>query len=150
MTAAPRWEQVDGSTGTLLDLLADDGSTSPSKAEEWDLYVACLREAASFSSSYQSVINPNTLRTVIAGRIKPQRVGAFTHRALSEGLVEYTGNYVISTDRAGRNSGKPAREMRWLGEPAKCTACHGRGSRVHGHAICAAECRDCGGTGESA
>lgn len=29
----------------------------------------------------------------------------------------------------------------------RCTWCHGRGTRVHGWALVAAKCRDCGGTG---
>ena len=33
-------------------------------------------------------------------------------------------------------------------EATKCLACHGRGERVHGWAICPGPCKDCGGTGE--
>lgn len=29
-----------------------------------------------------------------------------------------------------------------------CTACHGRGQRLRGWAVCPSECRDCGGTGK--
>ena len=112
---APTWLPVDDDTANLLDLLADDGTVSTDY--EWDLYVQCLVEAASTLPG-PLLINPNKLREAIAGRIKPQRVGAFTHRALSQGLVEYTGNYVVSTDLKGRNSGKPMRELRWLGGAA--------------------------------
>lgn len=31
--------------------------------------------------------------------------------------------------------------------PASCKACHGKGSRIHGWAMCPAPCRDCDGTG---
>lgn len=109
---APAWSPVDETTGSLLDLLADDGTVSTDY--EWDLYVKALRHCAMFSTECR--INPNTLRRRIAGRIKPQRVGAFTHRALSQGLVEYTGHYVISTDTKGKNVGKPCRELRWVGD----------------------------------
>lgn len=117
MTTA-KWEATDPDTATLLDLLANDGTVSTDY--EWDLYVSTLREVATGARlcGEGPVINPNRLRTAIAGRIKPQRVGAFTHRALSQGLVEYTGNYVISTDTHGRNGGKPMRELRWVGESA--------------------------------
>lgn len=148
MTAAPRWEQVDGSTGTLLDLLADDGSTSPSKAEEWETFVYAMRFLARGNGGE---IRPNLLRPLVRGNVKPSRIGAFHRRACLEGLIAPTGEWEISDDTEGRNSGRPMRCYRWVGDqPAKCTACHGRGSRVHGYAVCAAECRDCGGTGESA
>lgn len=108
MTAQPAWSAVDDDTADLLTVLADDGTLSVD--EEWELYIACLRRAA----ARFNVIDPNALRVEIDGRIKPQRVGAFTHRALSQGLVEYTGEYVISDDKRGRNSGKPLRVLRLL------------------------------------
>ena len=119
MTTQPAWSATDEQTGSLLDLLADDGTVSTDY--EWDLYVDCLRDVAISAWRFGNVddtIDPNRLRSVIDGRIKPQRVGAFTHRALSQGLVEYTGRYVVSTDTAGRNSGKPCRELRWIGSAA--------------------------------
>lgn len=112
MTTAPTWSPVDEQTDSLLDLIADDGTLTTEA--EWDLYTAIL---AGVAATAGGVINPNVLRLSIRGRIKPQRVGAFTHRALSQGLVEYTGEWVTSTDTHGRNSGKPARELRWLGGP---------------------------------
>lgn len=113
---SPRWAAVDDDTADLLTVLADDGTLSTEA--EWDLYVRALRDVAEngWQIGLAGVINPNSLRERLAGRIKPQRVGAFTHRALSAGLVEYTGNYVTSTDKRGRNGGKPARELRWIGE----------------------------------
>ncbi len=116
-TQHPTWHETDDTTASLLDLLADDGTVSMDY--EWDLYVECLQVVAMRDRrDWTWTVNPNDLRAEIAGRIKPQRVGAFTHRALSQGLVEYTGNYVTSTDTNGRNSGKPCRELRWLGGAA--------------------------------
>ena len=113
-TTHPQWHAVDEQTESLLDLLADDGTQPVDR--EWDLYVSALRACAGIGwGPSERLIDPNSLRRTIAGRIKPQRVGAFTHRALSAGLVEYTGNYVTSTDTNGRNSGKPCRELRWIG-----------------------------------
>lgn len=112
--SAPQWAPIDDDTADLLTLVADDGRLCVEA--EWDLYVECLRWSQNCVAGGDSRINPNVLRGVIAGRIKPQRVGAFTHRALSAGLVEYTGQYVISTDTRGKNSGKPCRELRWVGE----------------------------------
>ena len=115
---APQWSPVDDETSDLLTLVADDGTVSTDY--EWDLYVECLRTVAEWShlagNENGHVINPNGLRAAIAGRIKPQRVGAFAHRALSQGLVRYTGEYVISTDTRGRNSGRPMRVMAWVGD----------------------------------
>lgn len=115
MSAQPTWSPVDTETADLLSVLADDG-TLPVEAE-WDLFVDNLMALMmqGYLKTGDRVINPNHLRARIAGRIKPQRVGAFTNRALREGLVEYTGRYVLSTDKRGRNSGKPCRELRWLG-----------------------------------
>ena len=111
MTTNPTWSAVDNATGDLLDLLADDGTLSVE--HEWECYLSCLRMAAACGVP-DNVIDPNFLRVAIDGRIKPQRVGAFAHRALTRGLVEYTGRYVISTDTHGKNAGKPCREMRWI------------------------------------
>jgi hypothetical protein len=108
MTAT--WAAVDDDTANLLDLLADDGTLTTEA--EWDIFATCLRGVAEVGGG---VIDPNVLRVALRGRVKPQRCGAFTHRALSQGLVEYTGRYVISTDSKGRNSGKPCRELRWIG-----------------------------------
>lgn len=109
-TTHPQWSATDDTTADLLTVLADDGTLGVEA--QWDLYVACA-EFVAFES--HGAIDPNQLRLEIAGRIKPQRVGAFTHRALRAGLIEYTGRYVISTDTKGRNSGKPCRELRWIG-----------------------------------
>lgn len=108
--SAPAWSAVDSDSATLLDLLSDDGTLSVDA--QWDLFRDSLYITSMPGSN---LIDPNRLRNWIGGRIKPQRVGAFTHRALRAGLVEYTGNWVVSTDRKGKNAGKPCREMRWIG-----------------------------------
>ena len=108
---APAWQPVDDDTATLLDLLADDGSVSPSREEEWAHFLTSLRRCA----DRDGLVRPNDLRPLLRDHVKPQRVGAFTHRALSAGLVEYTGDWQLSDDTAGRNGGKPSRIMRWIG-----------------------------------
>lgn len=111
---APQWSPVDDETADLLTLVADDGSAIPSKAEEWDKFINSLRLA---STVYRdSKIYPNELRALTRGNIAPRRIGAFTTRALRAGLVEYTGEWQVSDDTEGRNSGKPARVMRWVGD----------------------------------
>jgi hypothetical protein len=112
MTAQPQWSPVDAETGDLLSLLADDGTYSTEY--EWELYVACLKGVAVATNW---TIRPNALRAAIAGRIKPQRVGAFTNRAKAEGLIVWDGEWEVSDDTEGRNGGKPARIYRWVGTP---------------------------------
>ena len=109
---APQFAAVDEDTADLLSVIADDGTQQVDR--EWEIYKQALHSCAALNKLEPGVINPNWLRTVIAGRVKPQRCGAFAHRALSQGLVEYTGEYVISDDRKGRNSGKPLRVIRLL------------------------------------
>ena len=109
MSAQPAWESVDDYTADLLSLVADEGH--PSADFEWDEFVRCLRFAASRGAG---TISPNVLRPLVRGKVAPRRIGAFTHRALSQGLVAYTGDYELSDDTEGRNGGKPARVMAWV------------------------------------
>lgn len=109
MTTHPTFESVDNYTSDLLDLVARTDHPSPD--HEWQAFVEALIQARSFGG----IIKPNDLRPMVRGVVAPRRIGAFTHRALSQGLVEYTGHYQVSDDLAGRNAGKPARVMRWIG-----------------------------------
>jgi hypothetical protein len=107
---ALEWEPVDDDTASLLTLVADEHHVSAD--HEWSLFVEALRTVAIGPGGR---IGPNELRPLLRGKVAPRRIGAFTHRALSQGLVEYTGAYEISDDTHGRNGGKPARVMRWVG-----------------------------------
>lgn len=110
MTAT--WSPVDDATADLLALVAD--TNHPSGDYEWAEFVRCLRHVASLNGGR---IEPNALRPMVRGVVAPNRIGAFTHRALRQGLVAYTGEYQQSDDRAGRNGGKPSRVMAWIGTP---------------------------------
>mgnify|MGYP000501138100 CR=1 FL=1 len=110
MTTTPAWDSVDNYTADLLDLAAND-QLHPRPSDEWDLYVTALHDAA----DHRGVISPNRLRPLVRDRIAPRRIGAFTHRALTSGLVAYTGEWETSDDTDGRNSGKPCRVMRLAG-----------------------------------
>lgn len=109
---APAWSAVDSDTADLLALVANE--QTPPVDREWATFVEALLEAADESG----VIRPNVLRPLVRGKVAPRRIGAFTNRALSEGLVAYTGDWEVSDDRTGRNGGKPARVMRLLGGAA--------------------------------
>jgi len=108
--SAPTWSPVDDETADLLSCLAEP--SIPSERDEWDAYVAALRSVASRNAG---LIPPNELRPLVRGRVKPNRIGAFTHRALRAGIVRRTGEWQVSDDREGRNGGKPAPVTEWIG-----------------------------------
>lgn len=110
MSAQPEWSSVDDETTTLLSVLADDGTDASER--EWAAFVSTLRVAAKY---HDGLLMPNNIRPALRVLVKPNRVGAFTNRALRQGLIAYTGDYQISDDTQGRNAGKPARVMRWIG-----------------------------------
>lgn len=114
MTARqPEWSPVEDETADLLSLVAD-GPMSGSADHEWDYFVEALYDAAKWGPTL-GLINPNILRRDVRNHVSPRRIGSFTNRALSRGLVEYTGEWEISDDTEGRNGGKPCRVMRWIG-----------------------------------
>lgn len=115
MSAQPQWESVDDYTSDLLALVAEGSPATPSVDEEWDAFTKCLQYASQIDCG---PIYPNTLRPMVRGHVAPNRIGAFTNRALAQKLVEYTGEWQVSDDVAGRNGGKPARVMRWIGGAA--------------------------------
>lgn len=112
MTTQPTWAPTDDATADLLSVLADDGSAILSPAEEWAEFVGCLRHCAKYNGG---LIHPNDLRPLVRGQVKPCRIGAFTRRAVLDGLVVYTGQWQVSDDTSGGNAGKPCRELRWIG-----------------------------------
>jgi hypothetical protein len=110
MSTQPTW--ADSEQTDLLELVARGNIATDTAEQEWAVYVDALRLASVHGGG---VIDPNSLRVILGDDVKPQRVGAFCNRALSRGLVEFTGEWVTSTDSKGRNRGKPVRAMRWLG-----------------------------------
>jgi len=104
---ALRWEPVDSETADLLSLVAND-KMHPRPEEEWNRFTQALESAADLDG----VISPNFLRGLLRGSVAPRRIGAFTHRAKSEGLIVETGDWQISDDREGRNGGRPMRVYR--------------------------------------
>ena len=108
--SAPQWSAVDTPTADLLTLVAD--TNHPSADREWTAYVNALIIAAECEGG---IIRPNVLRPMVRNHVAPRRIGAFAHRAISQGLVAYTGEYEVSDDTEGRNGGKPCRVMCWIG-----------------------------------
>jgi len=107
---APRWEAVDSPTADLLALVNDE--THPSVDFEWQEWLNAARHVA---SANDGIVDPNRLRELVRGVVAPKRCGAFVHRALTSGLMVPTGEWVVSTDRQGKNGGKPCRVHKWIG-----------------------------------
>lgn len=107
MTAQPRWE--DSGQGDLLELVAMGSPATGSADAEWTTFVIALSLSAHGPTD---VIDPNELRERVRDHVAPRRVGAFVNRALSRGLIEPTGSWVVSSDVQGRNAGRPCREYR--------------------------------------
>lgn len=112
MSTHPIWAPVDDDTVDLLTLVADEGHVSADY--EWAYYLNALQNCA----AVDGLIFPNMLRRHVRGSVAPRRIGAFTHRALSQGLIEWTGEWETSDDTEGRNGGRPMRVYRWVGESA--------------------------------
>lgn len=112
MSAQPQWEPSDAYTHDLLELVAMGTPATGDGDAEWELYLNVLADVA---RNWGGEIQPNVVRPLLRGRVAPRRISAFANRALSQGFVEYSGDWQVSDDTEGRNRGKPARVMRWLG-----------------------------------
>lgn len=123
MTTHPNWEAVGADTANLLDLLADDGSVSPSKAEVRDTFLAACRRDAMANGGLVSV---NRVRQLLAGEdIEPRRYSAlwshFTGRGrpmrkvtdleASKGMPRWE----VCEGSTSGNDGRPFPLRRWLG-----------------------------------
>ena len=110
---APAWSPVDDSTADLLSLVAND--PHPSVDFEWRAFVGVLSATASL---HDNRLDPNDYREQLRGVVAPKRIAAFHNRAIAEHLIENTDDWTISTDREGRNAGRPVRVRRWIGDAA--------------------------------
>lgn len=110
MTAIPAWEPVDSDTHDLLSLVAAGSPSLPAADEEWQLYVAALKQCR----DEDGLIRPNDLRPLVRGRIAPRRISAFCNAAVAADLIVFADQWQVSDDHEGRNSGKPCRIYRWV------------------------------------
>lgn len=109
--STPTWSPADHNTASLLDLLSEEHPAIPEEDRQWDHFKAVLAEVARATG----LIDQNAVRPLLRGEIKPQRIGAFYHRAAKAGLIAWTGQWCESDDLDGKNSGKPTRVYRYLG-----------------------------------
>ena len=95
---------VDERTGDLLDLIADCWTH---EAQRTAVEHTILQVAADNGGA----VDPNVVRRRIPTWVQPQVVGP-TYRAMCKAGILQPDGWVISDDRQGRNSGKPARTYR--------------------------------------
>lgn len=105
-TPTPVWSPIHRTTQDVLALVADLGH--PSVDYEWTRFMQGLDQAA----DHDEIVDPNVLRPLLRGQVAPNRIGAFTSRSVSQRILVATGDWVVSDDLDGRNSGKPAKVYR--------------------------------------
>lgn len=108
MTTQPQWSPIDDSTADLLTLVAD--TDHPSVDFEWQAFVGVLSATASL---HEGRLDQNDYREQLRGVVAPRRIGAFVNKAKAEHLIAETDEWSVSTDRTGRNAGRPMRVYRW-------------------------------------
>jgi hypothetical protein len=114
---APVWSATDEQTADLLTCLS--APWTPFAQADMNTIAAAIRDDA---EAHDGQIHPNRVRTQLAGRVKPQRVG-ITYRAMClAGLIAVDGwdvNDGSGIDRGNSgNAGKPQRLYRWIGGAA--------------------------------
>ena len=100
---------VDHDTASLLDLIAADWT--PFAEDDRNIIANAIRDDARAHGGH---VSQNRVRPVIAGRVFHKRVGP-TYRALCLAGHLRADGWEVSSDEAGRNSGKPCRTYVWTG-----------------------------------
>lgn len=103
---------VDDGTASILDLIAADWT--PFAEEDRNTIARAIRDDA---EAHDGHVSANRVRRVIGGKVHPRRVGPVYRALCLQGVIAPEG-WEVSDDLAGRNSGKPCRTYRWVGEPS--------------------------------
>jgi len=98
---------VDPHTAAILDLIAGD----PIHDRDREAVVDAIRAAV----KPDGTVSSNDWRGLIPAWVYSRVVGATVNALASRGVMVRTGEWVVSDDHRGRNSGKPTRVYRWLG-----------------------------------
>lgn len=96
---------VDPDTQALLDLMSGD----PIHARDREAVVDAIRAAVRGDGT----VCGNDWRGLIPTWVYPRVIGATVNALTKAGILRPTGEWRISDDLAGRNSGKPVRVYRW-------------------------------------
>ena len=98
---------VDPHTAAILDLIAGD----PIHDRDREAIVNAIRASVRDDGTVCS----NDWRDAIPAWVYSRVVGATVHALAAAGVLVPTGEWQISDDRKGRNSGRPCRTYRWMG-----------------------------------
>lgn len=98
---------VDPDTAALLDLMDGD----PIHARDREAVIDAIRAAVRSDGT----VCGNDWRGLIPAWVYPRVVGATVHALARRGILQATGDWAISDDTVGKNSGKPVRVYRWHG-----------------------------------
>jgi len=101
--------RVDGDTLAILRLVDGDPIHERDRAEIVAEIVAAGREHR------LRHVDPNAVRARLAGSVYPRCIGAVYAALRYAGVLEPV-SWTTSTDKAGRNAGKPARVYRLVDE----------------------------------
>lgn len=104
---------IDTATADLLDLIQNDWR--PFAEADRNAIAWAIREDAGHHNGH---VSTNRVRRLLAAlpvleQPKPQRIGP-VYRALCLAGLMVPDGWESSTDRQGRNSGKPVRTYRWV------------------------------------
>lgn len=97
----------DHEKAAVLALIAGDPLHARDRAAIIDAIAASVRP--------DSTIDANAWRPLIPTWVHPRVIGATVNALMKVGVLIPTGQWVISDDRKGRNSGRPMRSYRWRG-----------------------------------
>lgn len=98
---------VDPDTAALLDLMDGD----PIHARDREAVIDAIRAAVRPDGTVCS----NDWRGLIPAWVYSRVIGATVHALINRRILQPTGEWAISDDVRGRNSGRPTRIYEWHG-----------------------------------
>jgi hypothetical protein len=98
---------VDPDTAALLDLMDGD----PIHARDREAVIDAIRAAV----RPDGTVCGNDWRGLVPQWVYPRVIGATVHALARRGILQATGDWAISDDTVGKNSGRPVRVWRWHG-----------------------------------
>jgi hypothetical protein len=101
---------ADAEKDAVLALIAGDRIHAHDRA----LIVDAIRD----SVRPDGTVTSNDWRDRLAGVVYSRVIGATVNALTKAGVLVPTGEWVVSDDTHGRNSGRPMRRYRWAGVPS--------------------------------
>lgn len=109
-SAGPATQLELPTAASICELVYGD----PSHERERAAVVSAIRSAV----TVDGLVNPNHVRPLIPAWVNPRVVSATYNALITRKILRPTGSWVDSTDAKGRNTGKPQKVYRWLGDVA--------------------------------